>query len=304
MVIPVLGAGGSWTDPAHGNANTQQSAAGRGMRAWGGAEAVELLPSPQRQERERSEGSIVDDAVVVGRSGGADVDRTTIAPNRPGLAIRGSAEEATQRRLSLRVKLERAKAEARAKAAAAGQSLAAPPSAPATAHNDPSSPTDAEVHALLPPAAATALALKSPRVKAIVLARLRLRQKLALERQAYAQQLETQERSENESRAQELRRRILASRAARAATEKDAELRDLDKEDRKRELRRRLAVEMMRRAETEGEKRERELKERAVGAKRARFLRELLRARKGGQAAAADGIATRAVSEQHVAVTA
>lgn len=232
--------------------------AGPGMRTWGPLKAgVELLPSPEKER----EGVMVVDVLEHGSE-----KRSDEVSKRPGLSIRGSAEDAAARRLSLHQRLAMVKAEAKARIFAADPSSvdARPPSPPGP---DPAS--------LLPPAAATALALKSPGVRTIVLARLRLRLKLAAERRALTH-------NTNETRAQELRRVILERRAARTAREQDAALRELDREDRKRELRRRLAVEMMRLAETEGERRERELRDKVAGAKRARVLKEALKARRAG----------------------
>ena len=116
-------------------------------------------------------------------------------------------------------------------------------------------------------------ATKQSVIRAAVQARLRLRLKLASEKKAFVY-------NQNESRAQALRSQILEAKARREAEETDAVLRHMDKIDRAREVRRRLMAAKMMAAETESEKRARELKEKLLGEKRVKMLREQLRERK------------------------
>jgi E3 ubiquitin-protein ligase Topors len=73
----------------------------------------------------------------------------------------------------------------------------------------------------------------------------------------------------NESKAQELRRKLLEAKAKREAEETDLVLKRLDMIDRKREVRRRLMVLKMMAAETDQERRARELREKLVARKAA-----------------------------------
>ena len=173
----------------------------------------------------------------------------------PGLTIKGASSTLTAGRKTLLERLAAAKAEAAAKTAAevSVQPLVSPVTGPAT-------------NGSVFPTAATSL-------RASVQARLRLRLKLASEKKAYVYK-------QNESRAQALRAMILESKARRAVEEEDAVLRYMDRLDRAREIRRRLMVEKMMAAETESEKRARELKDKLLGAKRAKVLREQLQSRK------------------------
>lgn len=182
----------------------------------------------------------------------------------PVLSIRGASKAEitpTNLRLSLLERLAKAKAES----AASKQSTQLP------------SPTTIKVESLIPDpiltSSDTGVSLKSPGVRAIVQARLKLRLKLASERKVFVY-------NQNESKAQELRRVLLEARARREAEETDAVLRKMDKIDRAREVRRRLMVEKMMAAETESERRARELKEKLMGERRAKVLREMLKKRK------------------------
>lgn len=172
----------------------------------------------------------------------------------PILNIKGAAKEVTPARLSLLERLAKAKAAA----AITSPSIMAPPPVPL--------PTSDET---------TGAALKSTGVRAVVQARLHLRRKLASEKQVFVY-------NQNESKAQELRRRLIEAREARQAAETDAVLKKLDRADRAREIRRRLMAEKMMAAETESEKRQRELKEKLLGEKRAKLLRATLLEKKRG----------------------
>jgi E3 ubiquitin-protein ligase Topors len=122
-------------------------------------------------------------------------------------------------------------------------------------------------------------------VRSAVLARLRLKLKLASEKKSYVF-------NQNESRAQALRAQILEARARRQATETDAVLRHMDKLDRAREVRRRLMVAKMMAAETESERRARELKDKLMGEKKARMLKEQLKKRKQSHGEVDAGVGT------------
>ena len=209
--------------------------------------AIELLPSPPlaplRMDDDIGIGKVPDDAglTVLSIRGASKVEPVP-APTTP--------------RLSLLERLAKAKAEA-------------PTLTPLT----PISPLDGVSPLQHTPSDATGVSLKSPDVRAVVQARLRLRLKLASERKVFVY-------NQNESKAQELRRQLLEVRARREAEETDAVLRKMDRVDRAREVRRRLMVVKMMAAETESERRERELKERLMGERRARVLRETLRQRR------------------------
>jgi E3 ubiquitin-protein ligase Topors len=202
----------------------------------------------------------------------------------PVLSIRGAAKVepvSSSARLSLLERLAKAKTEAAA--------LNGAPLTPifTVKWEVPLKPlTNGDVPTISDPTLSPGAALKSPGVRAIVQARLRLRLKLASEKKVFVY-------NQNESKAQELRRMLLEARARREADETDAVLRKLDKVDRAREVRRRLMVEKMMAAETESERRARELKERLMGERRAKGLRETLRKRKSGQEGVAPAITVR-----------
>ena len=215
---------------------------------------VELLPSPPvaplRMDNDDGMTEVLDNSGI------------------PVLSIRGAAKvepSIASIRLNLLERLAKAKAEA---PASNGYHVA------------PVSPQKVD-DTLIPPSSSDPLrspesALKSPGVRAVVQARLRLRQKLVSEKQVFVY-------NQNESKAQELRRMLLEVRARREAEETDAVLRTMDRSDRAREIRRRLMAEKMKAAETESEKRARELKEKLLGERKAKVLKETLRMRKASQ---------------------
>ncbi|KAL7419922.1 hypothetical protein Q5752_005841 [Cryptotrichosporon argae] len=179
------------------------------------SESVELLPAPHglRAWSDESDAPRPDAAA-----------HASNALEAGALAIRGvGARPVPDKRQSL---LERL---ARAKDAAAGPGsspLAAPPSA------------------LLAPAPVAASAAPPPAPEPVRARRLRLKLKLEHERATFSRRL-------GESRAQELRRRLLLLRRLRAADESDRRLARLSANERRRETRRRLMGELMRRAESE-----------------------------------------------------
>ena len=188
----------------------------------------------------------------------------------PSLTIRGAAAAP---RKTLLERLAAAKAEAADKANGTNGVNGTSPSDPVP----PPLP-----HSISDPSAST-----SPTgVRAAVQARLRLRLRLASEKKAYVY-------NQNESRAQALRAKILEAKARREATETDNVLRHMDRLDRAREIRRRLMVEKMMAAETEAERKARELKEKLMGEKKAKILREMLKERKRGHDVAMPAIAVR-----------
>ncbi|ORY27653.1 hypothetical protein BCR39DRAFT_594419 [Naematelia encephala] len=207
---------------------------------------VELLPSPP-------EAPLAMDVVV---------DPLELPEAAPSLSIRGAAKVEPASRLKLVERLARAKAEAE------------------------TNPIPPLPHSISDPSVSTiGTVLKSSGVRAIVQARLRLRQKLASEKQVFVY-------NQNETKAQELRRRLLEARARREAEETDAVLRKLDRADRAREIRRRLMVEKMMAAETEVERRQRELKEKLMGERKAKALREKLMQKKRSGMIALEAAAT------------
>jgi len=239
----------------------------RAVRQAPPAKPVELLPSPPAAAPLRME-SDVEMAEVLDEAG------------VPVLSIRGAAKvepTPTPARLSLLERLAKAKAEA------AGAPTNGTPLTPISANDLPTLPGITSDEALSP-----GTALKSPGVQAIVQARLKLRLKLASEKKVFVY-------NQNESKAQELRRVLLEARARREAEETDTVLRKMDKDDRAREVRRRLMVEKMLAAETESERRARELKEKLLGERRAKILKETLRKRKvsQGQEASVPAISVR-----------
>ena len=186
----------------------------------------------------------------------------------PVLSIRGAAKlesSITPTRLSLLARLAKAKAEA-----AASNDIDIAPTSPQNVDDTPIKTSSSD------PLQSPESALKSPGVRAIVQARLRLRLKLVSEKKAFVY-------NQNESKAQELRRMLLETRARREAEETDAVLRTMDRSDRAREMRRRLMAETMKAAETESERRARELKEKILGERKAKVLRETLKLRKASQ---------------------
>ncbi|WRT65329.1 uncharacterized protein IL334_002272 [Kwoniella shivajii] len=104
-------------------------------------------------------------------------------------------------------------------------------------------------------------------VRALVRARIKMKLKLESEKATFR-------RNVNESKAQELRRRLLESKAKKEAEEvinnyggMDKVLRKMTTEERKKEVRRRLMMLKMIEAETENERRTRELKEKLLARK-------------------------------------
>lgn len=217
-----------------------------GMRAWGGDSHVELLPSPPPTQ------SGLDTYLET------EEDILAELPTN-SLSILGAAKDAaaplSTKKLSLQERLALAKAEAASKAqSAAGTDggAIAPPALP---------------HSISEPAPGRA------GLKETVRARLRLRLKLESERGILSY-------NTNETRAQELRRRLIEARERRQAAETDATLKRLDRLERAKEIRRRLMAAKMLAAETEGERKARELREKLVAEKRRKMLREMLLARK------------------------
>lgn len=184
----------------------------------------------------------------------------TEVAERPGLSIKGAAAGSEgPKRLSLLERLAKAKAEGAA------------PTLPAL----PENPAEINAEDLIDPTAPPALSARrsSSGLKETIRARLRLRLKLESERANYRHNIA-------ESKAQELRRRLLEAKVIRQAAETDSVLKRMDRLDWQREVRRRLMVEKMMAAETEGERRARELKDRLSKEKRRKMLKELLLSRK------------------------
>jgi E3 ubiquitin-protein ligase Topors len=211
-------------------------------------ERIELLPSPPPRPLRMDEEEIKEREEAVPK-------RTE---TQEALSIRGAA--ASTAKLSLAERLAKAKAEA----AANSPNLNPPQPSPPVPTPPPL------VHSISEP---TQPAMNKPGVRAAVQARLKLRLKLASEKRSYVFNL-------NESRAQELRAKILEAKARREADETDAVLREMDKVDRAREVRRRLMVLKMMAAETESERRARELKEKLLGDRKAKMLKAKLLERK------------------------
>ena len=250
---------------------------GSKMRAWEvpvtKAEPIELLPSPSPKPL-RMDGGPREDF---------------LQEQRPsvGLTIKGSAvpKDPESRRLSLLERLANAKAQ---------QS----PSSPITNGHHPPSPVPADMpttladrHAILLErlARAKAEAIAANAIVQEVLssalpmeeayieetdqvfsplddkdrlrARIRLRTKLELEKASLRKNV-------NESKAQELRRRLLEAKAKRDAEETDSVLKRMDRAERAAEIRRRLMAVKMMAAETEAERKARELKERLLSRKK------------------------------------
>lgn len=216
---------------------------------------LELLPSPPPRPL-RMDAETVEDVVQDA------ADQELVANDtRSILSIRGAAAtgQSSTNRLSLVERLAKAKAEARVPSETTLSSSDAAPPLLVHSQSDPTQTT-----------------LSKPGMRAAVQARLKLRLKLASEKKVLVFNL-------NESRAQELRAKILEAKARREAEETDAVLREMDKVDRAKEVRRRLMVLKMMAAETDSEKRARELKEKLVNDKKARVLREKLLSRKKSQ---------------------
>jgi E3 ubiquitin-protein ligase Topors len=174
----------------------------------------------------------------------------------PSLHIKGAAKEIEPRRISLLERLAKAKAEAVTLNGTSINGMTADPTQP-----------PALTHSILEPLPRRAT------VHETVRDRLQLQTKLESERATLKHNI-------NESRAQELRRRLLDAKANRQAAETDVTLRKMDRLERAVELRRRLMVLKIMAAETEGERKQRELKERLMAEKRRRMLREMLLVRK------------------------
>ncbi|KAK1920779.1 hypothetical protein DB88DRAFT_513526 [Papiliotrema laurentii] len=246
----------SWVDPEHAawmeeqkkKAEERREKKRRQSMPLPPRERIELLPSPPPRPLRMDEEEI--------KEGEEAVPKRT--ETQEALSIRGAA--ASTAKLSIAERLAKAKAEA-----AANSPNLNPP--------QPSSPVPTPpplVHSISEP---TQPAMNKPGVRAAVQARLKLRLKLASEKRSYVFNL-------NESRAQELRAKILEAKARREADETDAVLREMDKVDRAREVRRRLMVLKMMAAETESERRARELKEKLLGDRKAKMLKAKLLERK------------------------
>jgi len=209
----------------------------RPLRAWGREEKqpIELLPSPPS-------------APLRMDSDAADVESQPVLV--PLLSIKGAAKELEPKRKSLLERLAKAKAEA----ASNGTII--------TATTTPASPVDTTTAApLLPHSISEPTILKGRGLREVVRARIALKMKLENERATFRHNV-------NESKAQELRRRLLEAKARREAEETDATLKRLDRIDRQAEVRRRLMVAKMMAAETEAERRARELREKLLARKR------------------------------------
>lgn len=210
-------------------------------------QVIELLPSPPAETAPLR----MDDRPIP--TGPRRLEKAS-----PVISIKGAAKAVPPARLALLEKLAKAKAEAQAQQqVTVADTIDEKPTIPLLPHSK-SDPTSSA---------------SNGGVRSAVLARLRLKLKLASEKKSYVF-------NQNESRAQALRAQILEARARRQATETDAVLRHMDKLDRAREVRRRLMVAKMMAAETESERRARELKDKLMGEKKARMLKEQLKKRK------------------------
>lgn len=219
------------------------------MREWGQKPRVELLPSPPpallRMEETLAE-PVVDDtgqmSVNESRQARAAAKLLSIKGAAKDLAVPGSGinteSEADTKRRKLLEKLAKLKAEATS-------------TRPSTTATETTPPLDT-----------TAEIVKGRGMRSIVRARIQLKIKLESEKATFRHNV-------NESKAQELRRRLLEAKAKREAEETDLTLKRLDMIDRRRELRRRLMVVKMMAAETESERRARELREKLMARKQA-----------------------------------
>jgi E3 ubiquitin-protein ligase Topors len=161
-----------------------------------------------------------------------DPIETDHAAETTALTIKGAARDPNEtKRLTLLERLAKAKAE--------GSVSVNPPPIPSVA-------TESE--------------LKTIKGRGIR-ARIQLKIKLETEKKQFRHNV-------NESKAQELRRMLLESKAKREAEETDLTLKRLDVLDRKMEVRRRLMVLKMMAAETDQERRARELREKLLARKR------------------------------------
>jgi E3 ubiquitin-protein ligase Topors len=164
-----------------------------------------------------------------------DPIETDHAAENTALTIKGAAREPNEtKRLTLLERLAKAKAE--------GSVSVNPPPVPI--------PTQAETESELK-------IIKGRGIRA----RIQLKIKLESEKKQFRHNV-------NESKAQELRRVLLESKAKREAEETDLTLKRLDVLDRKMEVRRRLMVLKMMAAETDQERRARELREKLLARKR------------------------------------
>lgn len=226
-----------------------------GMRMWGvtaKVQRVELLP----------------DEPVPTKPLRAEIEEETI---QPSLTIKGAAVvEPPSRRLTLRERLAKAKGETIPPPILP---IASPEAISGDLLNLPEHTAEINAEDLLATSASAPPRRSLSGLKETVRARLRLRLKLEAERADLRHNIA-------ESKAYELRRRLLEAKVERQAADTDAVLRKMDRLDRQKEVRRRLMVEKMLQAETEGEKRARELKERLTAEKRRKMLREVLLARK------------------------
>jgi E3 ubiquitin-protein ligase Topors len=171
-----------------------------------------------------------------------DEDSVDHVAETTALTIKGAARDSTEtKRLTLLERLAKAKAEGAVRP----------------------TPSPATVEIVDTPDAAGTI---DPEVKTIkgrgIRARIQLKIKLESEKKQFRHNV-------NESKAQELRRRLLESKARREAEETDLTLKRLDMIDRQREVRRRLMVLKMMAAETDQERRARELREKLLARKRA-----------------------------------
>ncbi|KAK8861223.1 hypothetical protein IAR55_002042 [Kwoniella newhampshirensis] len=261
------------------------------IREWGKAKRVELLPSPPAKPHRLEADEVFEEESEV------EVDQQLVAPENghgAGLTIKGAARiietaPPTTARQTLLERLARAKA-AQAVAigngkvvSSAGPSAASTSSAPVPASSpitnlspiSPSIPILPTLKSLQPPPLPHSMSdptssRTATGVRAIVRARLKLRLKLETERAQFR-------RNVAESKAQELRRRLLEARAKREAQEEvegfggmDIVLKKMDTEERRKEVRRRLMRLKMIEAETESERRQRELREELLARKKGR----------------------------------
>ncbi|WWD16880.1 hypothetical protein CI109_101312 [Kwoniella shandongensis] len=247
----------------------------KGMREWGKPKRVELLPSPPAKPHRLE----VDDLAK-------EEEEETLPPpattngNGSGLTIKGAARvvETATPTTARQTLLERlAKAKAAQKSTVNGGPKDLPgttstslppisPSVPILPPIEPMAPPPPLQHSISDPTATASASATG--VRAIVRARLKLRLKLENERAQFR-------RNVAESKAQELRRRLLEAKAKREAQEEvegyggmDSVLKKMDTEERRKEVRRRLMRLKMIEAETESERRQRELREKLLARKR------------------------------------
>lgn len=237
---------------------------GRPMREWG--RKVELLPSPPPAslrmdysptvtvQSEADGGSVMENRQARAAAKLLSIKGAAKDLAAPPANVNGNMTEADTKRQKLLDRLAKLKSEYTTKTPPLSDHKNDPaiPPTDGDGDGDGGAEPDVDVEVEVVKGRGTS--------RSINRARIQLKLKLESEKKTFRHSL-------NISKAQELRQRLLETKARREAEETDATLRRLDLVDRKRELRRRLMVVKMMAAETGQERRARELRERLMARK-------------------------------------